>query len=74
MAYVLTNLSNEQLEELTNAIRQERKDRIIANINKYPVPALVCASTVDMVKSYRDVHKCSLFEAMTIVEYYRDKE
>lgn len=74
MAYVLCNLTDEQLNELSTAVLQERKDRIINNIDKYPVPALVCPSTVDMIKAYREEVGCGLFEAHTIINYYRDKE
>lgn len=73
MAYVLSNLSDDKLEELATSIWEERKDRVLKDIVKYPKPTLARASHVDRIKTYREENHCSLFVAKTIIDFYADK-
>ena len=72
MAFVLTNLTEQELNELHDAVYNERRRRVIEKIDTYPVPATTGRSGEDF-SAYRKLSGCSLHEAFVILEYYRNK-
>lgn len=75
MPFVLTNITDSDLELLSSAVYDERMRRVIANVSKYPVPVVFfdTLTIVEAVKQYRAVTGLSLAESKWIVEYYREQ-
>lgn len=70
--YVLTNLSDEKLNELGLAVYDERRRRIsLVADTKYPKLSLPEGSTsVDAVKLYRETYGVGLSEAHHLFTYH----
>lgn len=70
--YVLTNLSDEKLKELSSAVYDERRRRIrLVADSKYPKLTLPDGSnSVEAIKLYRETYNVGLNEAHELFTYH----
>ena len=78
MSYVFSNLSDEKLTELQDAIYEEKRNRFKLHVNKYPKLSLALAGngnyTVEGIKAYREAYGLSLFESKELFYHYHRNE
>lgn len=71
MAYVLSNLSGDKLEELRTAVYDETKRRFLATATQYPkLENASVGGTVKGTRAYSEAYCISLSHAHTLFNYY----
>ena len=70
--YVLSNLSDADLDRLHTAVYDEKKKRIHDKVNSFPKPVASLGNVVDDIKLYRQMHDVTLLEAKTIIDWWNE--
>jgi hypothetical protein len=74
----LSQMSDEELTDLSFAISEERHSRVVRQIEQgqWPEPDFLNNgySHVEDIKRYREQYNCPLTTAKYVVDYYRQKE
>jgi len=71
MSYNFSNMDDATLDECISALHQERKSRIKLQIHTYPIPSSLLGTPA--ILEYRRENSVTLVEALTIINYWRDR-